>query len=165
MTISVNLSQIFHPLAEKSGLGNKLRCLKNFSPSWMLQLWQWYQWGKENRVTINQPASINYFISSQILWVLTLFFALGLPLGASALELHSLLITIIGYILYSVVYLSILSQFIFKVDNLNKHLKRLKVSLEQLEDEGENMTKLIREIDNLEPVSGYGLFTMDRTTL
>ena len=116
-------------------------------------------------MTINQPASINYFISSQILWVLTLFFALGLPLGASALELHSLLITIIGYILYSVVYLSILSQFIFKVDNLNKHLKRLKVSLEQLEDEGENMTKLIREIDNLEPVSGYGLFTMDRTTL
>ena len=105
------------------------------------------------------------YFSSQILWVLTLFFALGLPLGASAMELHSLLVTIIGYILYSVVYLFILSQFIFKVDDLNKHLKRLKVSLEQMEDEGENMGKLIREIDNLEPVSGYGLFTMDRTTL
>ena len=81
------------------------------------------------------------------------------------MELHSLLVTIIGYILYSVVYLFILGQFIFKVDNLNKHLRKLKVTLEQLEDEGENMTKLIREIDNLEPVSGYGLFTMDRTTL
>ena len=81
------------------------------------------------------------------------------------MELHSLLITIIGYILYSVVYLFILSQFIFKVDDLNRHLKKLKVTLAELEDEGENMTKLIREIDNLEPVSGYGLFTMDRTTL
>ena len=49
--------------------------------------------------------------------------------------------------------------------NLNKQLKKLKVTLAELEDEGENMTKLIREIDNLEPVSGYGLFTMDRTTL
>ena len=75
------------------------------------------------------------------------------------------MITIIGYLVYSVVYLFILSQFIFKVDNLNKHLKKLKVTLAELEDEGENMTKLIREIDNLEPVSGYGLFTMDRTTL
>ena len=81
------------------------------------------------------------------------------------MELHSLLVTIIGYILYSVVYLFILGQFIYKVDDLSKHLKKLKVTLEQLEDEGENMTKLIREIDNLEPVSGYGLFTMDRTTL
>ena len=75
------------------------------------------------------------------------------------------MITIIGYLVYSVVYLFILSQFIFKVDNLNKQLKKLKVTLAELEDEGENMTKLIREIDNLEPVSGYGLFTMDRTTL
>ena len=81
------------------------------------------------------------------------------------MELHSLLITVIGYILYSVVYLFILTQFIFKVDDLNKHVKRLKTTLEQLEDEGENMRALIREIDNLEPVSGYGLFTMDRTTL
>ena len=105
------------------------------------------------------------FFSSQILWVLTLFFALGLPLGASTMELHSLLITIIGYILYSVVYLCILSQFIFKVDNLNRNLKKLKLTLAELEDEGENMTKLIRALENLEPVSGYGLFTMDRTTL
>ena len=81
------------------------------------------------------------------------------------MELHSLLITIIGYILYSVVYLFILGQFIFKVDDLNKHLKRLRLTLEQLEDEGANMTNLIREIDNLEPVSGYGLFSVDRTTL
>ena len=88
-----------------------------------------------------------------------------MPFGASDRELHSLLITIIGYLVYSVVYLFILSQFIFKVDNLNKHLKKLKVTLAELVDEGENMTKLIREIDNLEPVSGYGLFTMDRTTL
>ena len=81
------------------------------------------------------------------------------------MELHSLLITIIGYILYSVVYLCILSQFIFKVDNLNRNLKKLKLTLAELEDEGENMTKLIRALENLEPVSGYGLFTMDRTTL
>ena len=81
------------------------------------------------------------------------------------MELHSLLVTIFGYILYSLVYLFILGQFIYKVDDLHKHVKKLKVTLEKLEDEGENMGKLIREIDNLEPVSGYGLFSMDRSTL
>ena len=39
------------------------------------------------------------------------------------------------------------------------------MTLEELEDEGQDTKGLIRELDNLEPVSGYGLFNLDRTTL
>ena len=34
-----------------------------------------------------------------------------------------------------------------------------------MEDDGKDTKMLIREFDNLEPVSGYGLFNLDRTTL
>ena len=97
--------------------------------------------------------------------MLTLFFALGLPLGAQGLELPYLLISVFGYLLYCVVYLSLLKLFIFKVDNLNRLVKSLRLILERLEADGEKTRKLILEVDSLEPVSGYGLFTLDRTTL
>ena len=97
--------------------------------------------------------------------MLTLFFALGLPLGARGFELPYLLISVFGYLLYCVVYLSLLKLFIFKVDNLNRLVKSLRLILERLEADGEKTRKLILEVDSLEPVSGYGLFTLDRTTL
>ena len=97
--------------------------------------------------------------------MLTLFFALGLPLGAQGLELPYLLISVFGYLLYCVVYLFLLKLFIFKVDNLNRVLKKFLLTLEELEDEGINTRKLIREVANLEPVSGYGLFSLERSTL
>ena len=62
-------------------------------------------------------------------------------------------------------YLSLIKLFIFKVDNLNKLLKKILLTLEELEDEGLKTRKLIRGLSNLEPVSGYGLFSLERSTL
>ena len=51
------------------------------------------------------------------------------------------------------------------MDNLNKLLKKILQTLEELEDEGLKTRKLIRGFSNLEPVSGYGLFSLERSTL
>ena len=32
-------------------------------------------------------------------------------------------------------------------------------------DDGKTIKELVRDIEDLEPISGYGLFTVDRTTL
>ena len=32
-------------------------------------------------------------------------------------------------------------------------------------DDGKTIRELVRDIEDLEPISGYGLFTVDRTTL
>ena len=82
--------------------------------------------------------------------MLTLFFALGLPLGAQGLELPYLLISVFGYLLYCVVYLFLLKLFIFKVDNLNRLVKSLRLILERMEADGEKTRKLILEMDSLE---------------
>ena len=56
-----------------------------------------------------------------------------------------------------------------KVDDLNRSRKIVREALEDLDARGstdpEVVRLLLRDVDNLEPVSGYGLFGVDRTTV
>ena len=56
-----------------------------------------------------------------------------------------------------------------KVDDLNRSRKIVREALEDLDARGstdpEVIRLLLRDVDNLEPVSGYGLFGVDRTTV
>jgi len=62
-----------------------------------------------------------------------------------------------------------IKEFTFKVDNINRSKNILREAVEDLDARGETdpevVRLLLREVDNLEPVSGYGLFGIDRITI
>ena len=62
-----------------------------------------------------------------------------------------------------------INNYYFKVDDLNRSRRIVREALEDLDARGrtdpEVVRLLLRDVDNLEPVSGYGLFGVDRTTV
>ena len=103
-----------------------------------------------------------------MIWICTLYFAFGLKLG-DKMDVWSMTVSILGYFIFAMVYLITIKEFTFRVDDLNKSRGHLREAVEDLEARGgadpELVRMLLRDIDNLEPVSGYGLFGVDRTTL
>ena len=98
------------------------------------------------------------------------FFGIGLAIGSSNInELRSLLISMSGYILYAVAQLLNLRELIFSIHEVNKDRRLLREGIEDViakrGDANDTLRLLLREIDNLEPLSGYGLFGVDRSTL
>ena len=66
----------------------------------------------------------------------------------------------LGFIAFTVALLLLMQFFLFKVHKLNTSLRTLRRAAEDLES-----VELVRAVEDLEPVSGYGLFTADRATL
>ena len=66
----------------------------------------------------------------------------------------------LGFIAFTVAFLLLMQFFLFKVHKLNTSLRTLRRAAEDLES-----VELVRAVEDLEPVSGYGLFTADRATL
>ena len=66
----------------------------------------------------------------------------------------------LGFIAFTVAFLLLMQFFLFKVHKLNTSLRTLRRAAEDLES-----VELVRAVEELEPVSGYGLFTADRATL
>ena len=66
----------------------------------------------------------------------------------------------LGFIAFTVAFLLLMQFFLFKVHKLNTSLLTLRRAAEDLES-----VELVRAVEELEPVSGYGLFTADRATL
>ena len=66
----------------------------------------------------------------------------------------------LGFIAFTVALLLLMQFFLFKVHKLNTSLRTLRRAAEDLES-----VELVRAVEELEPVSGYGLFTADRATL
>ena len=98
------------------------------------------------------------------------FFAIGLAIGSNNIEeLHSLLISMSGYLLYAVAQLLNLRELIFSIHDVNKDRRFLREGIEDViakrGDPEDTLRLLLRDIDNLEPLSGYGLFGVDRSTL
>ena len=98
------------------------------------------------------------------------FFGIGLPIGTSNInELRSLLISMSGYLLYAAAQLLVLRELIFSIHEVNKDRRLLREGIEDViakrGDPDDTLRLLLRDIDNLEPLSGYGLFGVDRSTL
>ena len=96
------------------------------------------------------------------------FFAFSLPLGGSRLDLASLCTMMAGYFLWVLVYIIHLTLFIFKTNHLNESFQAIKDLLEEIKlesGERKSLNILIMKIAREKPISGYGLFQMDRTTL
>ena len=113
---------------------------------------------------------LTFLISSQILWIVSGFFGIGLAIGSNNIkELHPLLITMSGYLLYCAAQLLNLREIIFSIHNVNKDRRYLREGIEDViakrGDPDDTLRLLLRDIDNLEPLSGYGLFGVDRSTL
>ena len=73
-----------------------------------------------------------------------------------------------GYFLWVIVYIIHLTLFLFKTQNLNESFQRIKDLLEETRAEAgdsKELRNLIGKISRANPISGYGLFQMDRTTL
>ena len=102
-------------------------------------------------------------------WIASSYFAVGLKLGNTSLDSTSLTMSILGYLMFVYVYLLTIREFTFKVDDLNRSRKILREAVEDLDATGkgdpEVIRLLLRDVDNLEPISGFGLFGIDRTTM
>ena len=74
-----------------------------------------------------------------------------------------------GYLLFSISFIIILELFLFPVDGVNTRLIILKRAVDDLPVDNNETRKrvkqLLRVIEDLKPLSGYGLFTVDRSTL
>ena len=104
-----------------------------------------------------------------MVWTVASFFTVGLVIGANRLDLASLLVCMLGYALMTIFFLLMLREVLFAVDDVNKSRRYIKEAVEDLDMEDETKHEaarlLLRDIDNLEPLSGYGLFEMNRSTL
>ena len=104
-----------------------------------------------------------------MIWIASSYFAVGLKLGNTSLDSTSLTMSILGYLMFVYVYLLTIREFTFKVDDLNRSRKILREAVEDLDATGKSdpevIRLLLRDVDNLEPISGFGLFGIDRTTI
>ena len=73
----------------------------------------------------------------------------------------------IGYSLISVGFLNIKIHFCFLLDELHASLSNVTDTLEAMPAAGEDkaIIKLIKTLEKTGPLSGYGLFTIERSTL
>ena len=76
-----------------------------------------------------------------------------------------MIISMIGFVLFGASFLIQLEYLLFKVHNLHKSIEKMKEAAEDVEMTDSAQKELLRDIGELEPISGYGLFTVDRTTL
>ena len=94
------------------------------------------------------------------------FLAVGLLIGAKSTALIPLMIMQLGFATYSLALLCVIQFILFKIHDLNISLRILRRAVEDLQNIGQQQKiDLTRQIEDLEPISGYGLFTVDRTTL
>ena len=72
----------------------------------------------------------------------------------------------IGYFSMSTSFLVLLRSFLFALDDINEDRRYLKEAAEDIKNiDEEERRLLLREIDNLKPLSPYGLFSVERSTL
>ena len=95
------------------------------------------------------------------------FLAVGLIIGTKSEEWMPLLIMMLGFILFSIGFLLAMEVILFSIHDLHTSLRKLRRATEDLEDRDDWRTikDLVRDIEDLDPISGCGLFTVDRTTL
>ena len=114
---------------------------------------------------MNLPIFGLVFIS-QIMWIVTMFFSFGLFVGDSKLETMPLILSMTGYLFYSMAFLAFLKDMFFKLHDLNDSRVFLKEAVEDLDNIDDKRRRfLLREVERLKPVSGYGLFSVERSTL
>ena len=71
-----------------------------------------------------------------------------------------------GYLSISVSFLILLQNFLFSVDDINEGRRYIREAAEDIENiDDEERRLLLRDIDNLKPISAYGLFSVERSTL
>ena len=95
-----------------------------------------------------------------------MFFSFGLFVGDSKLEPTTLILSMTGYLFYSMGFLLFLKDMLFKMQDLNDSREFLKDAVENLNDiYDKRRWFLLREVERLKPVSGYGLFSAERSSL
>ena len=74
----------------------------------------------------------------------------------------------LGYLIYSIVQLVTMELLIFSFHDASMSVRKLRDAAEDLPVDDSNkmrIKRLIRDIEELEPLSGFGLFSVDRTTV
>ena len=107
---------------------------------------------------------------SLIVSIITGFFGFSLPIGygEDTFETFPLIITMLGYLIYSIVQLVTMELLIFSFHDATVSVRKLRDAAEDLPVDDSNkmrIKRLIRDIEELEPLSGFGLFSVDRTTV
>ena len=91
--------------------------------------------------------------------------AIGLSIGSE--QKIPMMIMMLGFLMFSIGFLLGMEAILFTVHDLHTSLRKLRRAAEDLQDmdNGQTIKDLVRDIEDLEPISGYGLFMVDRTTL
>ena len=91
--------------------------------------------------------------------------AIGLSIGSE--QKIPMMIMMLGFLMFSIGFLLGMEAILFTVHDLHTSLRKLRRAAEDLQDmdNGQTIKDLVRDIEDLEPISGYGLFRVDRTTL
>ena len=76
-----------------------------------------------------------------------------------------MMISMIGFFLFGVSFLIQLEYLLFKVHGLHRSMEKLKEAAEDVAIPEQARKEILRDIGDLDPISGYGLFTVDKTTL
>lgn len=107
---------------------------------------------------------------SLIVSVITGFFGFSLPIGygQDTFETMPLIITMLGYLIYSIMQLVMMELLVFTFHDASMSVKKLRDAAEDLpvdESNQRRIKRLVRDIEELEPLSGFGMFSVDRTTV
>ena len=71
-----------------------------------------------------------------------------------------------GYFVSTLAFSIIFRLFLFTIDDLNEARKYLREAAEDIKDiDDEERRLLLRDVENLKPLSPYGLFSVKRSTL
>ena len=107
------------------------------------------------------------FSATLVMWMFALFLAITFPIGSTTTYPFILSCLSIGYCLNSLGFLFSLTAICNVNDDLHASLNNVVETLMDLPDSGEDKTiiKLIRSLEKVGPISPFGLFTIERSTI
>ena len=101
------------------------------------------------------------------MWIFSLFLMLTLPIGSNEEDIFSFSFSCLGYALLSFGFLGEIIIICFVCDELHVSLSKVVDTLEDMPmaNEDQDIIKLIKSLENTEPLSVYGLFKIERSTV
>jgi hypothetical protein len=113
------------------------------------------------------PLMLFMFSWTQVMWIFSLFLSITLPIGSHIGDTAALACTSIGFLMISLFFLLGTITICFLCEDLHRSLANVIDTLEDMPAAGEDkeVAKLIKSLEKVGPLTGCGLFKIQRSTL
>ena len=107
------------------------------------------------------------FSWTQVMWIFSLFLSITLPIGSHITDFITLSCMSIGFLMLSLFFLLGTITICFLWEDLHTSLANVIDTLENMPTtcEDKEVAKLIKSLEKTGPLTGCGLFTIERSTL